>query len=148
MKALSIRQPWAWMILNAGKDIENREWCTGLRGRILIHASKGMTAEEWDYAWNYSPSPRHPNPCPMVSFDTIPRGGIVGSVEIVDCVRRHPSSWFFGPYGFVLRNPIVLPFIPCRGQLNFFDVPEDVEQYALAMLKKSTKPGNQKEAGI
>lgn len=40
MKALSIRQPWAWMILHAGKDIENREWPTRFRGRVLIHASK------------------------------------------------------------------------------------------------------------
>ncbi|MDD5394961.1 MAG: ASCH domain-containing protein [Thiothrix sp.] len=40
MKALSIQQPWAWAILNAGKDIENRDWYTPVRGRILIHAGK------------------------------------------------------------------------------------------------------------
>jgi hypothetical protein len=46
MKALSIRQPWAWLILNAGKDIENRDWLTRFRGPFLIHASKGMTRAE------------------------------------------------------------------------------------------------------
>jgi hypothetical protein len=45
-------------------------------------------------------------------------------VEIVDCVKRSESKWFFGEYGFVLRNPIALPFTPHRGQLGFFDVPD------------------------
>lgn len=43
MKALSIRQPWAWLILHGGKDIENRSWNTNFRGRFLIHAAAGMT---------------------------------------------------------------------------------------------------------
>ena len=48
LPALSIRQPWAWMILNAGKDIENRSWQTDYRGRFLIHAAKGMTQDEYE----------------------------------------------------------------------------------------------------
>lgn len=51
------------------------------------------------------------------------RGGIVGCVEIVDCVTRHNSPWFFGPCGFVLQNPYPLKFTPWRGQLGFFEVP-------------------------
>src|SRR5690348_2447825 len=47
MKALSIRQPWAWLILHAGKDIENRDWSTRFRGQVLIHAAKGMTQNEF-----------------------------------------------------------------------------------------------------
>jgi hypothetical protein len=46
--ALSIRQPWAWLILHAGKDIENRDWPTKYRGPFLIHASKGMTRDEYE----------------------------------------------------------------------------------------------------
>lgn len=49
------------------------------------------------------------------------RGGIVGSVEIVDCVRWCDSPWFGGPWGFVLRDPRPLPFYSCRGALRFFD---------------------------
>lgn len=65
----------------------------------------------------------------VVSFRKLPnpdadRGGIIGSVEIVDCVDSHPSSWFMGRYGFVLRNPIALPFRPFTGKLGFFDVPD------------------------
>ncbi len=53
--ALSVRQPWAWAIIYASKDIENRSWQAvnhGLRqrGRIAIHASKGMTREEYEDA--------------------------------------------------------------------------------------------------
>lgn len=125
MKAISIRQPWAWMILHAGKDIENREWPTRVRGRVLIHASRGMTMEEWYDAWGFAQG-TGASPLALetgVRFNTIERGGIVGSVEIVDCVTRSASHWFTGRYGFVLRDPIFMPFHPCRGMLGFFDVP-------------------------
>ena len=118
MKALSIRQPWAWLILNAGKDIENRDWATGFRGRFLVHASKGMTRDEYENApvWIVD----------LPDFDQLERGGIVGSVELVDCVEASESDWFYGRYGFVLRDPKPLPFIPYKGQLGFFDVPDSV----------------------
>ena len=53
--ALSVRQPWAWAIIHAGKDVENRSWQAvnhGLRrrGRIAIHAAKGLTRDEYDDA--------------------------------------------------------------------------------------------------
>lgn len=118
MKALSIRQPWAWLILNAGKDIENRGWRTHLRGRVLIHAAKGMTREEYEIA----AEARLPESVSFPAFDSLERGGIVGSVEIVRCVISSPSPWFTGPYGFVLRDPQPMTFRPCRGSLGFFEV--------------------------
>ena len=54
MLALSIRQPWASLILNAGKDIENRCWPTKVRGRILIHAAKGCTRDELEDALDFA----------------------------------------------------------------------------------------------
>jgi hypothetical protein len=122
MKALSIRQPWAYFILHVGKDIENRNWHTNFRGRCLIHAAKGMTDHDFSDAWEFAEGILHRR-LPMLHDGDMPRGGIVGSVEIVDCVTEHASPWFAGVYGFVLRNPIALPFRPCRGALNFFDVP-------------------------
>jgi hypothetical protein len=58
-------------------------------------------------------------------FEELQRGGIVGSVELVDCVTEESASsgWFFGRYGFVLRDPKPLPFRPFKGMLGFFDVP-------------------------
>lgn len=126
--ALSIRQPWAWLILNAGKDIENREWSTRFRGRVLIHAGKGMTRDEYEGALDTMDCVEHFNGKPigvtLPPFEALERGGIVGSVEIVDCVdeRAALSPWFFGRYGFVLRDPQPLPFRPYKGSLGFFKV--------------------------
>lgn len=126
MLALSIRQPWAWAILRAGKDIENRDWPTKVRGRVLIHASKGMTQDEWADGFETIRSAGREDPRELYlnfpSFYAIERGGIVGEVEIVDCVDESESPWFFGRYGFVLRNPKPLPFVPYKGRLGFFEV--------------------------
>ena len=125
LPCLSIRQPWAWLILHGGKDIENRDWPTKRRGRVLIHAAKGMTREEWAGAWTFSHG-TGANPKAVeagLTFSSIARGGIVGSVEIVDCVEDSDSRWFTGRYGFVLRDPRPLPFVPYRGALGFFGVP-------------------------
>ncbi len=121
MKAISIRQPWAWLILYGGKDIENRSWPSKVRGRVLIHAAKGMTRDEYrgarEFAWDAcAEMPELPE------MHELLRSGIVGSVEIVDCVSRSDSPWFRGPYGFVLANPTVLPFVKLKGKLGFFDV--------------------------
>lgn len=121
MKALSIRQPWAWLILNAGKDIENRGWPTSVRGRVLVHAAKGMTRGEYEDARDTAMMNDQPRII-FPAFEVLERGGIVGSVEIVDCVSESTSPWFFGRYGFVLRGPKILPFTPWRGQLGFFQV--------------------------
>lgn len=126
MKALSIRQPWAWLILNAGKDIENRDWPTLLRGRILIHASKVMTRNEYEDALMTAKSISLDHPFPegltLPAPEELHRGGIVGSVEIVDCVQESASPWFFGEFGFVLKEARSLPFYPYKGALGFFDV--------------------------
>lgn len=121
MKALSIRQPWAWLILHAGKDIENRTWFTNLRGKFLIHASAGMTKHEYEEARLCAI-----RICPAIvpSMRMLERGGIVGEVEIVACVSASQSPWFFGPWGFVLRNAKPLPFRPYTGTLGFFEVKE------------------------
>ncbi len=50
MKALSIRQPWAWLIANGYKDIENRSWRTNFRGEFLIHAGKKFDSAGWRWA--------------------------------------------------------------------------------------------------
>ena len=118
IKALSVRQPWAWAIIHAGKDIENRSWRSStVRGRVAIHASKGMGRAEYNESANFI----------KMLTDSVPqapaleRGGIIGSVEIVDGVRSSPSPWFFGPFGLVLANPEPCDFIPVKGQLGFFD---------------------------
>jgi hypothetical protein len=116
--AISIRQPWAWAILHAGKDVENRSWHTSFRGPVCLHAAKGMTkaeVHEFDDLVAFNWRIRAPD------YDNLPRGGIVGVAEIVDCVKSHPSHWYFGPWAFVLRNARPVDFIPCKGALGFFE---------------------------
>jgi len=127
MKALSIRQPWAWAILHAGKDIENRDWRCKVRGRVLVHASKGMTRAE---LMDFQDFTCLMNPQPQIfgrTTDELVFGALVGSVEIVDCVSQSASPWFMGTFGFVLRNPVAFKQpVPFKGSLGFFDVPDAV----------------------
>lgn len=130
MKALSIRQPWAWLIVHGGKDIENRTWHTKLRGRFLVHASKGMTGKEYCDGLEFAM--RAGLTQELRDFPTSQLmlqewcGGIIGSVELVDSVDTSDSPWYMGAKGFVLRDPRPLPFTPCKGRLGFFDVPPEL----------------------
>jgi hypothetical protein len=128
MKAISIVQPWAHLILHHGKDIENRTWLTRFRGRIAIHASKYVKSQDIDEAqdvldqvdpqWNLTR---------MVNSGEIVTGAIIGTVEIVDCVQKSESPWFFGPFGWVLREPRILAKpIPCKGSLGLWNAPQDI----------------------
>jgi hypothetical protein len=120
LKALSIKQPWAWLIVNGHKDIENRDWRTHFRGPVAIHAGKKM--DEAAYASLIRSSHAVTGePFDVAAPVTHHQGGIVGVAEIVDCVERSGSSWFVGPYGFVIRNARPVPFIPVKGALGFFD---------------------------
>lgn len=116
MKALSIQQPWAWLIVNGYKDIENRDWPTKLRGRFAVHAGKKMDTAGYEYVKREFPDVPLPT-----QFKT---GGVIGFAEVVDCVTASDSRWFSGVYGFALRNAAPCTPFPLRGQLGFFDVPD------------------------
>lgn len=122
MKAISILQPWAWLIVNGYKPVENRKWATRFRGPVLIHAGKKWGREQRDdleFVRSHFPS----IPLPK-EFD---RGGIVGSAKVLDCVSGMDSDWFFGPYGFVMDEQLALPrMIPYKGALGFFEVPDEI----------------------
>jgi hypothetical protein len=129
MKALSIRQPWAWLIVNNFKDIENRSWPTKLRGEVLVHASQGMTHQEYeDVAVMLLVDPRLRH-IKLPDRDSLPRGGIVGKVTIRDSVTQSTSPWFFGPHGFVLADACELKFTALKGALGFFNVPDGLVQF-------------------
>ncbi|PJZ89519.1 ASCH domain-containing protein [Leptospira levettii] len=116
MKTLSIRQPWAELIVSGLKDIENRDWPTRYRGEILVHASKTFDKESFDFLQNEL------GLFPGKTKSDFQLGGIVGKTTIVDCVSNSKSKWFIGKFGFVLENSQRLDFSPVKGQLNFFEV--------------------------
>jgi hypothetical protein len=127
--ALTIRQPWVSFIFDLPadlrKDIENRRWHTGVRGRIWIHAAKGMTRAEYDSARAFAIEHVGVPAIEIAPAGELMRGVIVGSVELVDCVdeAEYSPDWFAGPFGFVLARPRKLARpVPCSGALGFWRV--------------------------
>jgi hypothetical protein len=119
MKVLSVRQPWAGLIVEGVKPVENRTWATRYRGPLAIHAGA-----RWDDDGGLEVARR------LLAAEGVPEwpelcgltGGVIGMVELVDCVSAHPSPWFFGPFGFVLTNASAMPFERMPGRLGLFEV--------------------------
>lgn len=112
MKVLTIRQPWAWAIMFAGKGIENRSWRTHYRGPLAIHAGAKVETDA-----TLPRRVRAPEAGDLVC------SAILGVVDVVDVVESSRSPWFHGPYGLVLRNPRpLLKPLPCKGRLGLWDL--------------------------
>lgn len=127
MITLSIRQPWAWLIVNGHKTIENREWRTNFRGKFLIHAGKKLSVADYDAAVLFVEGFDPALAALIPDMGYLDLGGIVGQARLVDCVDEHDSPWFTGGaaqgggFGFVLERAEPLPFVPYKGRLQFFD---------------------------
>ena len=119
MKALSIRQPWDWLIIHGYKDVENRTWATAYRGELLIHAAKTFESKNNKLLLSKLPDLAGEMPTKKEDFYL---GGVIGKVTLVDCTKKYESFWFTGPYGWVLENPTPLPFVPYRGEQRLFEI--------------------------
>jgi len=120
MKALSIRQPWAWLVVNGWKNIENRERRFSHRGPLLIHAAQWMSVADYDACRIFVDGICDHLPLPPIT--DLDRSGIVGQVTVLDCVDHHSSPWFTGPYGLVLAEHVSFPMIRWRGMPGLFEV--------------------------
>lgn len=119
MKCLTVRQPWAWLIIHAGKDIENRTWATRYRGPLAIHAGKARPSRaEYDWVAEYAAE----QGITLPSLPDLSLGGIIGTVTLADCIKASDSPWWQGPVGWLLQDPAPTPFRPVHGQLGLFDV--------------------------
>jgi hypothetical protein len=135
MKTITVKQPWASLIVEGIKNIENRTWKTKFRGRILIHAGKNCA---FDYLMPDGKIISDTTDKLGWHYDNIPHGSIIGSVEIVDCVINHESIWaekndpillpegmvFIKPiYNWVLENPIKFehPIENVKGKLSLWE---------------------------
>jgi hypothetical protein len=112
MKTLSIRQPWAHLVITGRKCVENRSWRTSYRGPLLVHAGARWTGEAIEGIER-----RHRIEIPR----DLPVGGIVGVVDFVDIVRRSEDPFFTGPLGWIFANARALPFRPLPGRLGLFE---------------------------
>jgi hypothetical protein len=137
MKALSILQPWAYLIASGKKDIENRSWKPAqamIGQRIAIHASKKLSMDEFESANLVIREVNHfgsASLSKMVYKDlSLPEnitGSVIGTAVIDRVVTESDSRWFFGEYGIILRDSVLLEKpIPCKGALGFwnFEMPE------------------------
>ncbi len=129
MKCLSVRQPWVWAILHAGKDVENRTWSPGKSlkpgDRLAIHASQRFDMDGFDWICKHSKSLGLRLDDIPTDKSAYPVGAVVGSVEFcgttdaTDCNGR----WFFGPVGWLVSKPEPLAEpVPMKGRLGLFDV--------------------------
>ena len=121
MKVIVIRQPWAWLIVNGIKDIENRSWRTRYRGPLLIQASARKPSKREMEGFRVFVRKRG-----VKLPDKFEFGGIVGGVQLDDCVDKSRSKWFEGSVGWVVSKPKKLPFTPLKGRLGLFDPPQRV----------------------
>lgn len=130
--AISVKQPWAALLVAGVKTVEIRTWPTRKRGRILIHAAK--IADDRPHAWAFVNTPE-------LQALAAYRGGIIGVAELTACVHydsaavfakaaemhKNDPSWFKtnnakGLYGFVFQNPMPIAYHACPGQTLFFTV--------------------------
>ena len=74
MKVLTIKQPWAILIMQKNKRFEFRSWQTKYRGDLLIHAGKGIDKDAVKRLEKYLPA-------------SLPAGKILGKVTLVNCIK-------------------------------------------------------------
>lgn len=153
MKTITIKQPWASLICEGVKDIENRTWQTNFRGRVLVHAGADNLLKKCEFIDDLLSVEQiidtsNNNKETEIFGSKLYTGAIIGSVEIVDCVINHQSIWaektqipyladvledikLIGKpikpkiiYNWVLANPIIFTEpIPVKGKLSFWDYP-------------------------
>ena len=103
MKAITIQQPWASLILDERKKTEFRSWPTKHRGKLAIHAGMGIDKEE----------------CRRVGYDAdkLPRGCVICIVEMYGCKKTvgTPDS-----FGWKLRNVRKIRPVRARGKLGLW----------------------------
>lgn len=118
--ALSIKQPFAWLIASGYKYIENRNWYTRYRGSFFIHAGKQIDKEGLEWVKEMIRAGKIPSIALPDAFDT---GGFVGRGKVIDCIESSDSPWFVGSYGFVISDTYPIKLVPYPGRLSFFNIP-------------------------
>jgi hypothetical protein len=124
LKAITIKQPFAWAIIHAGKDIENRSWLTKHRGPLVIHAGASFHA---------SPLPHR---LPVDEPEEYVQSALIGIVDLLDIRESSRSPWFSGPLAWVLANPRSFQKpIPAVGKLGLWTLSPEQERAVRRQLR-------------
>jgi hypothetical protein len=125
LKALTVYQPSGWAIFH-GKDFENRAWPALVRGTIAIHTAAEQPPQAYENFAAFIAA--IPNTAKVPPYAELPKGKIIGLVDIVDCADKGESPWFEGTHGFKLANARLLPSpIACKGYRRFWRVSRAIE---------------------
>jgi hypothetical protein len=139
LPALSVRAPWAWLIVMGFKTWENRDWKPPYRDRLvlenrapfrcLIHASGTLTKQDYTDALalveliNVHRLMCSLAPIELPSYGQIQalRGHLIGAAMLngFQTARKPANPWSTGP-GIPLTEPEVICPVPCKGRLGFF----------------------------
>lgn len=141
IKVLTVKQPWASLIVHGIKDIENRTWRTNFRGRVLIHSSGSYGKKFKVNLTDEQAKEAFTTIAKECMFGCLPFGSIIGSIEIVDCVQNHPSIWAEEcVYHWVLANPILFekPIVDVKGKLGLWNYEWEETNTSKAIVSMST----------
>jgi ASCH domain len=122
VKCLTIRQPWASLIF-AGGDVENRSWSTNHRGRLAIHAGASQAPEDQRRSALLMAERNGQVPDWMHRLRDLPRGCVLGTVELVDVVEGYGSVWATdATYQWVLAEPVLFAEpVQAAGHLSLWE---------------------------
>lgn len=127
VRALSFRQPWAWIVVYLNKDLENRSKHMHTREPFFIHASKEMTKSYYYDAIDFSKK-QGANTDLIPSYEKMKEtlcGGIVGSTRIIDVIPKTPQptrKWHMvNQWGHILADTKPIEFYPCGGNQGFWE---------------------------
>lgn len=85
MKALTLHQPWAWLVAEGLKQYETRSWATSYRGPLAIHAGKRKPKVE-ECSGEILVALRSIHPCASAALLSLDRGAVVCIVDLVECI--------------------------------------------------------------
>ena len=127
VRALTLRQPWAWAVIHGGKDAENRRWRTTYRGPLLIHAGKNTERDPEATArllWMMADPEAFGQP--RAAWQA--RQAIIGVVRLSDILTDSRSPWATaGWYHWMFEFAApVDPAIPCLGRPGLWVPPAGV----------------------
>lgn len=135
LKGLSLYNPWAWALFNAGKDVENRPWYSKFRGWAAIQVSMHWVMSEVHEVVSAikSAAAQSGTVLPPIDLEQIKgqRGHIIGLVKIDDWKPSilYKSPWAFKEgYGAHVCLSVPIEPVLCKGSLGLFNLPSEVEQ--------------------
>lgn len=137
--ALTVSEPYASLIIFAGKDVENRTWPTGYRGPLVIHAGKTSRylPKKWEADWA-----EYRNGWPALPVAPA-FGQIVGVVDVVGCLELADAPtgpWTEGPWCWMLANPRPLPApVDAVGKQGLWKMPDDIAAAVAAQTAERGK---------